>query len=136
VPLVVVGIADNLLHPVLVVLRIMRPPARPVDVQPLYHLFLVKTVLSIVMIASRLNVPHAVLAMSAMKLVTIAGAVIATVVMVVVGMVSGIVTVIVAIGVTAARTAIAGKPGSKEIKNVSERTGQSPVLSDTFLTSS
>jgi hypothetical protein len=96
----------------------------------------VKTVLSIVMIASSLNVPHAVLAVSTMKLVAIAGAVIATAVMVVVGMVSVIATVIGAIGVTAARTAIAGKSGSKEIKNVPERTGQSPVLSGTFLTSS
>ena len=37
----------------------MRPPARPVDVQPLYHLFLVKTVPCIATIVSRLNEPPA-----------------------------------------------------------------------------
>jgi len=48
-------------HPVPVVIviqNIMRPPVRPVDALPPYHLFLVKTVLSIVVNASRLNVPR------------------------------------------------------------------------------
>ena len=39
------------------VANIMRPPARPVDVQPLYHLFLVKTVPCIATIVSTLNEP-------------------------------------------------------------------------------
>jgi len=44
---------------VVLVLNIMRPPVRPVDVQPLYHLFLVKTVPCIATIVSRLNEPLA-----------------------------------------------------------------------------
>jgi hypothetical protein len=41
------------------VANIMRPPVRPVDVQPPYHLFLVKTVPCIAAIVSRLNEPPA-----------------------------------------------------------------------------
>ncbi len=50
----------NLLPPVLVVpANTMKPPVRPVDVPPLYHLFLVKTVPYIVLNASRPNAPPA-----------------------------------------------------------------------------
>ncbi len=42
--------------------NIMRPPVQSVDVQPPYHLFLVKIVPSIVTNASRLNAPRVALA--------------------------------------------------------------------------
>jgi len=67
---------------------------RPVDVQPPYHLFLVKTVLSIVVTASRPNGRHAVLA------------VMNTVVIVVVAMVTIVVMVVAVVAVAAAIVAI------------------------------
>src|SRR5205807_5975269 len=72
----------------------MRPPVRPVDVQPRYHLFLVKTVLSIVVTASRPNGRHAVLAV--MNSVAIAVVAMATIVVMVVA-VAAVAAVIAAI---------------------------------------
>jgi hypothetical protein len=80
---VLLAVEGNLLLPALVVLNIMRPLVRPVDVQLLYHLFLVKTVLSIVVTASRPNERHAVLA--AMISVVITVVAIVTIVVMAVG---------------------------------------------------
>ncbi len=82
------------------VLSIMRPLARPVDVPPLYRLFLVKIVLSIVTSASRPNAPRVVHAGKS-------HAVIVAMTTAVVVMVE--VAVIVVIVATGAITGIAGK---------------------------
>ena len=82
------------------VLSIMRPLARLVDVPPLYHLFLVKIVLSIVTSASRPNAPRVVHAGKS-------HAVIVAMTTAVVVMVE--VVVIVVIVATGAITGIAGK---------------------------
>jgi len=79
-------VEGSLLLPALVAVNIMRPLVRPVDVQPPYHLFLVKTVLSIVVTASRPNGRHAVLAV--MNTVVIAVVAMVTMVVIVVGVVA------------------------------------------------
>jgi len=68
----------NLLPPVLVVpANTMKPPVRPVDVPPLYHLFLVKTVPYIVLNASRPNAPPAAATAATTTAAAIAAAAIA-----------------------------------------------------------
>src|SRR5438552_18883845 len=61
VPYVVVG---NRQHLALVALNIMKLPARPVDVQPLYHLCLAKTARSIAVNATSHREPHALAAVT------------------------------------------------------------------------
>jgi len=85
---VLLAVAGNLLLPALVVLNIMRPLVRPVDVQLLYHLFLVKTVLSIVVTASRPNARHAVLAAMIPVVITVVAIVTIVVMVMAVGAVA------------------------------------------------
>jgi len=80
---VLLVVAGKLLHPALVVVNIMRPPVRPVDVRLPYHLFLVKIVLSIVVTASRPNGRHAVLAVKNSVVIAVVATV--TIVVMVVG---------------------------------------------------
>jgi len=88
-------VEGSLLPLALVAVNIMRPPVRPVDVQPPYHLFLVKTVLSIVVTASRPNGRHAVLAV--MNTVVIVVVAMVTIVVMVVAVVAVVVAAIAAI---------------------------------------
>jgi hypothetical protein len=86
----------QILHLVLPVVRVMRLPALTVGVQPLFLLFLVKIVQSIVAIASRHSVLLALVVMNRVATVVVVMAVVVTVV-VAVDVIAVIVGVIVAI---------------------------------------
>src|ERR1700738_2348462 len=95
----------------------MRPPVRLVDVQPLYHLFPVKIVLSIVTSASRPNAPRVVHAGKSHVVIVAMTTVVEVAVMAeVVVMVE--VAVIVVTGAIGAITGIAGKRKNYEVEVV------------------
>ena len=117
VAVLLAGVGSHPRHPVPVVViqNIMRPPVRPVDALPPYLLFLVKTVLSIVMNASKLNVPRvtrtAITAMVAIVMAIVAMAAIIMAIAEVAMAVDAVIVAEVAATVTAVITAtIAGKP--------------------------
>lgn len=103
---------------VVLVLNIMRPPARLVDVQPPYHLFLVKIVLSIVTSASRPNAPRVVHAGKSHAVIVAMATAVVTAEVVMVEVVVIVVTD--AIGAT---TGIAGKRKNNEVKVVHKVAG-------------
>ncbi len=96
---------------VVLVLNIMRPPVRLVDVQPPYHLFPVKIVLSIVTSASRPNAPRVVHAGKSHAVIVAMTTVVAVMVEVEVEVE---VAVIVVTGAIGAITGIAGKRKNHE----------------------
>ena len=102
---------------VVLVLNIMRPPARLVDVQPPYHLFPVKIVLSIVTSASRPNAPRVVHAGKSHAVIVAMTTVVEAAVMAEVAVMVEV-AVIVVTGAIGAITGIAGKRKNHEVEVV------------------